>query len=90
MLVKFTIFIWKSIHFHLILQKNCKEKATVILIYGMYLIVLLQVGLDGIRMLDPSTSRTLRIYPLDSLTRYEVGWSAFFMVLLCMHFLQRR
>ncbi|GJN11273.1 hypothetical protein PR202_ga29452 [Eleusine coracana subsp. coracana] len=34
--------------------------------------VLCQVGLDGIRMLDPSTSRTLRIYPLDSLTRWEV------------------
>ena len=36
--------------------------------------VVLQIGLDGIRMLDPSTSRTLRIYPLDSLTRWEVSW----------------
>ncbi|KAI3776497.1 hypothetical protein L1987_46282 [Smallanthus sonchifolius] len=33
--------------------------------------VLCQVGLDGIRMLDPSTSRTLRIYPLDTITRCE-------------------
>jgi len=37
------------------------------------LMVLLQIGLDGIRMLDPNTSRTLRIYPLDSLTRWEVS-----------------
>ncbi|TVU01246.1 hypothetical protein EJB05_53285 [Eragrostis curvula] len=34
--------------------------------------VLCQIGLDGIRMLDPNTSRTLRIYPLDSLTRWDV------------------
>ncbi|XP_076940668.1 protein FREE1-like [Bidens hawaiensis] len=34
--------------------------------------VLCQVGLDGIRMLDPSTSRTLRIYSLDAITRCEV------------------
>ncbi|KAL8211481.1 hypothetical protein R6Q57_005918 [Mikania cordata] len=34
--------------------------------------VLCQVGLDGIRMLDPSTSRTLRIYSLDTITRCEV------------------
>nr|GME16331.1 protein FREE1 [Ipomoea batatas] len=34
--------------------------------------VLCQIGLDGIRMLDPSTSRTLRIYPLDTITRCEV------------------
>ncbi|KAK4276494.1 hypothetical protein QN277_014636 [Acacia crassicarpa] len=33
--------------------------------------VLLQIGLDGIRMLDPSTSRILRIYPLESITRCE-------------------
>ncbi|KAH7528049.1 hypothetical protein FEM48_Zijuj05G0030500 [Ziziphus jujuba var. spinosa] len=31
-----------------------------------------QIGLDGIRMLDPSTSRTLRIYPLETITRCEV------------------
>ncbi|KAL3639041.1 Protein free1 [Castilleja foliolosa] len=29
------------------------------------------IGLDGIRMLDPSTSRILRIYLLDSITRCE-------------------
>ncbi|KAL6856152.1 hypothetical protein ACP4OV_018954 [Aristida adscensionis] len=40
--------------------------------------VLCQIGLDGIRMLDPSTSRTLRIYPLDSLTRWEVLDSTIF------------
>ncbi|KAF3614334.1 putative GDSL esterase/lipase EXL3-like [Capsicum annuum] len=34
--------------------------------------VLCQIGLDGIRMLDPSTSRTLRIYPLDTITRCDV------------------
>ncbi|GAV56712.1 FYVE domain-containing protein/PTB domain-containing protein [Cephalotus follicularis] len=33
--------------------------------------VLCQVGLDGIRMLDPSTSRTLRIYPLENITRCD-------------------
>ncbi|CAK9166674.1 unnamed protein product [Ilex paraguariensis] len=40
--------------------------------------VLCQVGLDGIRMLDPSTSRTLRIYPLDTITRCEATDSATF------------
>ncbi|CAH8354156.1 unnamed protein product [Eruca vesicaria subsp. sativa] len=30
-----------------------------------------QIGLDGLRMLDPSTSRTLRIYPLENITRCE-------------------
>ncbi|XP_028765121.1 protein FREE1-like [Neltuma alba] len=33
--------------------------------------VLLQIGLDGVRMLDPSTSRILRIYPLENITRCE-------------------
>ncbi|CAN6582460.1 unnamed protein product [Malus baccata var. baccata] len=33
--------------------------------------VLCQIGLDGIRMLDPATSRTLRIYPLDTVTRCD-------------------
>ncbi|GAB2217991.1 hypothetical protein Droror1_Dr00001206 [Drosera rotundifolia] len=33
--------------------------------------VLCQVGLDGIRMLDPNTSRTLRIYPLETVSRCE-------------------
>ncbi|KAG6506279.1 hypothetical protein ZIOFF_031601 [Zingiber officinale] len=34
--------------------------------------VLCQIGLDGIRMLDPSTNRTLRIYPLETVSRCEV------------------
>ncbi|CAM0906418.1 unnamed protein product [Alopecurus aequalis] len=42
--------------------------------------VLCQVGLDGIRMLDPSTSRTLRIYPLDTLTKWEVLDSSVFAI----------
>ncbi|XP_021756596.1 protein FREE1-like [Chenopodium quinoa] len=33
--------------------------------------VLCMVGLDGIRMLDPNTSRTLRIYPLETVTRCD-------------------
>ncbi|KAL0798028.1 hypothetical protein Bca101_053202 [Brassica carinata] len=33
--------------------------------------VLCQIGLDGLRMLDPSSSRTLRIYPLENITRCE-------------------
>ncbi|KAM0885136.1 hypothetical protein ACQ4PT_030548 [Festuca glaucescens] len=42
--------------------------------------VLCQVGLDGIRMLDPSTSRTLRIYPLDTLTKWEILDSTVFAI----------
>ncbi|KAE8659847.1 putative zinc finger protein [Hibiscus syriacus] len=34
--------------------------------------VLCQIGLDGIRMLEPSSGRTLRIYPLENITRCEV------------------
>ncbi|CAM6082267.1 unnamed protein product [Calypogeia fissa] len=34
--------------------------------------VVCQIGLDGVRMVDPSTSRTLRIYPLDTITKWEV------------------
>ncbi|KAK9670644.1 hypothetical protein RND81_13G215100 [Saponaria officinalis] len=34
--------------------------------------VLCQIGLDGIHMLDPATSRTLRIYPFDAVIRWEV------------------
>lgn len=34
--------------------------------------VLCQIGLDGIRVLDPATSRTLKIYSLDNVTRWEV------------------
>ncbi|XP_048502637.1 protein FREE1 isoform X2 [Beta vulgaris subsp. vulgaris] len=33
--------------------------------------VLCMVGLDGIRMLDPNSSRTLRIYPLETVTRCD-------------------
>ncbi|XP_058090788.1 protein FREE1-like isoform X2 [Magnolia sinica] len=40
--------------------------------------VLCQIGLDGIRMLDPSTSRTLRIYPLETVTRWEVNDSSIY------------
>ncbi|KAF8410405.1 hypothetical protein HHK36_002934 [Tetracentron sinense] len=41
--------------------------------------VLCQIGLDGIRMLDPNTSRTLRIYPLETVTRWEVMDSSIFV-----------
>ncbi|XP_027075181.1 protein FREE1-like [Coffea arabica] len=34
--------------------------------------VLCQIGLDGIRILDPATSRTLKIYPLEGVTRWDV------------------
>ncbi|CAG7869467.1 unnamed protein product, partial [Brassica rapa] len=34
-------------------------------------IVTAQIGLDGLRMHDPSTSRTLRIYSLENITRCE-------------------
>ncbi|XP_010935133.1 protein FREE1 isoform X2 [Elaeis guineensis] len=40
--------------------------------------VLCQIGLDGIRMLDPSSSRTLRIYPLETVTRWDVTDSSIF------------
>ncbi|XWS24517.1 hypothetical protein CRYUN_Cryun28dG0109600 [Craigia yunnanensis] len=40
--------------------------------------VLCQIGLDGIRMLDPSTSRMLRIYPLENITRCDVMDSSIF------------
>jgi hypothetical protein len=40
--------------------------------------VICQIGLDGVRMLDPSTSRTLRIYPLETITRWEVYEPAIF------------
>ncbi|CAM8985568.1 unnamed protein product [Rhodiola kirilowii] len=33
--------------------------------------VLCQVGLDGIRMLDPTTSTLLRVYPLETVTTWE-------------------
>lgn len=40
--------------------------------------VLCQIGLDGIRMLDPSTNRTLRIYTLETVIRWEVMDSSIF------------
>lgn len=40
--------------------------------------VICQIGLDGVRMLDPSTNRTLRIYPLETITRWEVKDPAIF------------
>ncbi|CAA6655996.1 unnamed protein product [Spirodela intermedia] len=40
--------------------------------------VLCQIGLDGIRMLDPNSNRTLRIYPLETVTRSEVADSSTF------------
>ncbi|KAL0449703.1 UNVERIFIED_CONTAM: protein FREE1 [Sesamum latifolium] len=46
--------------------------------WGQWLIVsstvehLMAIGLDGIRFLDPATSRTLKIYPLETVTRWEV------------------
>ncbi|WVZ78459.1 hypothetical protein U9M48_026165 [Paspalum notatum var. saurae] len=45
---------------------------------GSSMDVLCQVGLDGIRMLDPNTSRTLRIYPLETVTRWDVLDSSIF------------
>ncbi|KAJ7966897.1 protein FREE1-like [Quillaja saponaria] len=33
--------------------------------------VLCEIGLDGIRMLDPNTNRTLKIYPIENITRCE-------------------
>lgn len=44
--------------------------------------ILFQIGLDGIRMLDPSTSRTLRIYPLETITRCEVSLN-FILIFYC-------
>lgn len=32
----------------------------------------LQIGLDGIRILDPATNRTLKLYSLETVTRWEV------------------
>ncbi|KAF6163804.1 hypothetical protein GIB67_016144 [Kingdonia uniflora] len=40
--------------------------------------VLCQIGFDGIRMLDPNSGRTLRIYPLETVTRSEVLDSSIF------------
>nr|XP_043633795.1 protein FREE1-like [Erigeron canadensis] len=40
--------------------------------------VLCQIKLDGIQMRDPSTRRTLKIYPLDTITNFEVYDSSTF------------
>ncbi|KAJ4774899.1 Zinc finger FYVE domain-containing protein 21 [Rhynchospora pubera] len=45
---------------------------------GSAMDVLCQIGLDGIRMLDPSSNRMLRIYPLENVTRWEVVDSSIF------------
>ncbi|RZC66740.1 hypothetical protein C5167_010444 [Papaver somniferum] len=45
---------------------------------GSSMDVLCQIGLDGIRMLDPNNNRTLRIYPLETITRSEVIDSSIF------------
>ncbi|XP_039123643.1 protein FREE1 [Dioscorea cayenensis subsp. rotundata] len=45
---------------------------------GSNIDVLCQIGLDGIRMLDPGNYRTLRIYPLETVTRWEVLDSSIF------------
>ncbi|KAK1439215.1 hypothetical protein QVD17_05031 [Tagetes erecta] len=34
--------------------------------------VLCQIGLDGIQVLDPATSRTLKVYSLETVTKWEV------------------
>lgn len=50
-----------------------------------YVIILstsLQIGLDGIKMLDPSTSRMLRIYPLENIARCEVSLFHYFYFVL--------
>lgn len=36
-------------------------------------VIVLQIGLDGIRLLEPATSRTLKIYTLDNVARWEVN-----------------
>ncbi|CAK7334201.1 unnamed protein product [Dovyalis caffra] len=38
-----------------------------------------QIGLEGVRMLDPASGRTLKIYPLDTVTRWEVLDSSVFV-----------
>ncbi|XP_076910097.1 protein FREE1-like [Bidens hawaiensis] len=40
--------------------------------------VLCQIGLDGIQLLDPATSRTLKVYALDTVTKWEVLDSSIF------------
>ncbi|XP_024973752.1 protein FREE1-like [Cynara cardunculus var. scolymus] len=40
--------------------------------------VLCQIGLDGIQILDPATSRILKVYSLETVTRWEVLGSNIF------------
>lgn len=40
--------------------------------------VLCQIGLDGVRMISPTTNKTVRIYPLETITRWEVNEPAVF------------
>lgn len=47
--------------------------------------IIFQIGLDGIRMLDPASGRTLRIYPLDMLTKWEVSWFLLLSLLLLLN-----
>lgn len=35
--------------------------------------VLCQIGLDGVRMIAPSTNKIVRIYPLETITRWEAN-----------------
>ncbi|KAK4787570.1 hypothetical protein SAY86_011403 [Trapa natans] len=49
--------------------------------------VLCQIGLDGIKMLDPSTNRMLRIYPLENLTRCEVCSFLVVFLVYCLYLL---
>lgn len=40
--------------------------------------VLCQIGLDGVRMISPNTGKTVRIYPLETITKWEVSESSVF------------
>ncbi|KAJ7547507.1 hypothetical protein O6H91_08G088700 [Diphasiastrum complanatum] len=40
--------------------------------------VLCQIGLDGVRMVVPATNKLLRIYPLETITKWEVSDSSTF------------
>lgn len=48
-------------------------KVTSILKYYFRLYISLQIGLDGIRILDPATNRTLKVYSLETVTKWEVS-----------------
>lgn len=60
----------------------------IIWISDFFYLLFFQIGLDGIRMLDPSTSRTLRIYPLENITRCEVSlYISFIKISILVEFL---